>query len=220
ADGDELREALERLQSSRRYTVQAGEIPYRGLLPFEASHRGVFFGRRSEIDAVLGRLRSEPIILVTGDSGVGKSSLCRAGIVPEVVDGELGGAWKALSIVPGPRPLTALASALGDPALVALLRETPGRLARELRRHAGDRGLIVFVDQLEELITLSDPGEAAAIDAGLASLADSIPGLRLLATARADFLARISTLPGLGRDLSRILYFLRPLPPERLRDVI
>jgi formylglycine-generating enzyme required for sulfatase activity len=219
-DGDELREALERLHASRRHAARAGENPYRGLLPFEATHRGVFFGRRSEIDAVVERLRAEPIVLVTGDSGVGKSSLCRAGVVPAVVDGELGGAWTALAIVPGRHPLTALATALGDPALVSRLREAPAVLARELRRYAGDRGLIVFIDQLEELITLGDPGEVAALDAGLAALADGVPGLRLLATARADFLARISTLPELGRDLSRLLYFLRPLPPERLRDVI
>jgi formylglycine-generating enzyme required for sulfatase activity len=219
-DGDELREALERLHASRRHTVRADENPYRGLLPFEASHRGVFFGRRSEIDTVVGRLRGEPIVLITGDSGVGKSSLCRAGVVPAVVDGELGGAWHALTIVPGRHPLSALASALGDPTLALQLRETPGLLARELRRHAGDRGLIVFIDQLEELITLGDPDEVAALDAGLAALIDGVPGLRLLATVRADFLARLSTLPVLGRDLSRLLYFLRPLPPERLRDVI
>ena len=220
ADGDELREALERLHSSRRHTAQAGENPYRGLLPFEASHRGVFFGRRSEIDAVIARLHLEPIVLVTGDSGVGKSSLCRAGVVPAVLDGELGGDWQALTLVPGDHPLTALASAVGDPELATRLREAPASLARELRRHAGDRGLIVFIDQLEELITLGDPGEVAALDAGLATLAEGVPNLRLLATARADFLARLSALPNLGRDLSRPLYFLRPLPPERLRDVI
>ncbi|HET7504566.1 MAG TPA: protein kinase [Kofleriaceae bacterium] len=220
ADADELREALERLHASRRAAVRTGENPYRGLLPFEASHRGVFFGRRSEIDAVVARLRGEPIVLVTGDSGVGKSSLCRAGVVPAVVDGELGGPWRAITMVPGPRPLTALATALGEPGLVAQVREAPAVLVRELRRHAGDHGLIVFIDQLEELITLGDPGEVAALDEGIAALIEGVPGLRLLATVRADFLARISTLPGLGRDLSRLLYFLRPLPPERLRDVI
>jgi formylglycine-generating enzyme required for sulfatase activity len=220
ADGDELREALERLHASRRFAVRPGENPYRGLLPFEAGHRGLFFGRHSEIDAVVGRLRAEPLVLVTGDSGVGKSSLCRAGVVPAVVDGALGGAWRSLTIVPGRRPLSALASAIGDPELAARLRESPALFGRELRRHAAGAGLIVFLDQLEELVTLGDPAEVAALDAGLEALTDDIPGLRLLATVRADFLSRISTLPGLGRDLSRLLYFLRPLPPERLRDVI
>jgi eukaryotic-like serine/threonine-protein kinase len=220
ADGDELREALERLQASRRHAVRTDENPYRGLLPFDASHRGVFFGRRSEVDAVVARLRGDPIVLVTGDSGVGKSSLCRAGVLPAVLDGELGGAWQALTIVPGRSPLTALALVLGDPTLVPRLRETPALLARELRRRASDGALIVFIDQLEELLTLGDPSEVAALDAGLGALIEGVPGLRVLATVRADFLARLSTLPGLGRDLSRLLYFLRPLPPERLRDVI
>ncbi len=220
ASGDELREALERLHASRRFAVRPGENPYRGLLPFDAGHRGLFFGRRSEVDAVVARLRADPIVLVTGDSGVGKSSLCRAGVIPAVIDGELGGEWQSVAIVPGRRPLAALASAIGDPDLAARLRESPALLARELRRRAPSGGLIVFIDQLEELITLGDPGEVAALDVGLERLPDDIRGLRLLATVRADFLSRISTLPGLGRDLSRLLYFLRPLPPERLRDVI
>jgi formylglycine-generating enzyme required for sulfatase activity len=222
ADGDDQREALERVHASRRQPVRPGENPYRGLLPFEASHRGVFFGRGSEIDGVMSLLRSAPIVLVTGESGVGKSSLCRAGVIPAVLDGDLepGRSWQSLTIVPGQRPLTALMSAIGEAALVPTLRETPAILPRELRRYAGDRGLIVFIDQLEELITLGVPEEVAAIDAGLAALAEGVPGLRLLATVRHDFLAKISTLPGLGRDLPRMLYFLRPLPPERLRDVI
>jgi formylglycine-generating enzyme required for sulfatase activity len=220
ADADEVREALERLQAPRHHAMRPGENPYRGLLPFEASHRGVFFGRRSEIDAVVARLCTESIVLVTGDSGVGKSSLCRAGVLPTVLDGALGGAWQVLTIVPGRQPLDALASAIGDPGLASRLRETPALLPRELRRYAGDRGLILFIDQLEELLTTADLGEVTALDAGLAELAEGVRGLRVLATARADFLAGLSVLPGLGRDLSRLLYFLRPLPPERLRDVI
>ena len=221
ADGDEVREALERLHAPRDHAIRPGENPYRGLLPFEASHRGVFFGRRSEVDTVVARLCTESIVLVTGDSGVGKSSLCRAGVLPAVLDGALdGGAWQVLTLVPGRQPLGALASAIGDPELVSRLRETPALLPRELRRHAGDRGLIVFIDQLEEILTVSELGEVTALDAGLAELAEGVRGLRVLATARADFLAGLSVLPGLGRDLSRLLYFLRPLPPERLRDVI
>jgi formylglycine-generating enzyme required for sulfatase activity len=220
ADGDELREALEHMLALRSYSLRPGENPYRGLLPFEASHRGLFFGRHLEIDAVLARLRADPIVLVTGDSGVGKSSLCRAGVLPAVLDGALDDHWEAITVIPGPRPLTALAAALGDPGLVARVRDAPVVLARELRRRAGDGNLIVFIDQFEELITLGDRDEVIALDAGLATLVEGIAGLRLLAAVRADFLSRISALPGLGRDLSRLLYFLRPLPPERLRDVI
>src|SRR6185436_2559248 len=79
--GDELREALEQLSPDLPTAVPSGN-PYRGLLAFEAEHRALFFGRGPEIRAILERLRSEPMVLIAGDSGVGKSSLCRAGVLP------------------------------------------------------------------------------------------------------------------------------------------
>lgn len=220
ASGEELREALEALQPSRRHAVSAGENPYRGLRAFEAAHRGVFFGRGAEIDAVVERLRAEPMIIVTGDSGVGKSSLCRAGVVPAVLEGALGGAWAAITVVPGRRPLDELGRALGDPALGDRLREAPEILARELRRFAGERHLLVFFDQLEELIAIGEPRDVEALDEALGPIAEGQPWIRLLATARADFLSKLAALPRLGRELSSRLSFLRPLPPERIRQVI
>jgi len=78
----------------------------------------------------------------------------------------------------------------------------------------------VFIDQLEELITLSDPDEAATLARLLADLAVGIPGIRLLATARADFLTRLAGLPGLGQTVSRALYILPPLSAERMREAV
>src|SRR6185436_6247144 len=79
ASGEELREALEQIHPSRSAVVKSDENPYRGLRPFEATHRGLFFGRGLEIGELVERLRTDSIVIVTGDSGVGKSSLCRAG---------------------------------------------------------------------------------------------------------------------------------------------
>lgn len=221
--GEELREALEQLQSSRSVAVAPDENPYRGLRPFEAAHRGLFFGRSAEIGELVDRLRTDAIVVVTGDSGVGKSSLCRAGVVPAILDGALGGArtWEAVTMIPGKRPLSALAAAVGEPALAARVLADPEELPRELQRRAGkDRGIALFVDQLEELVTVADPAEAAALDAGLARLSEGVPGIRLITTVRADFLTRLAALPRIGPELARLLYFVSPLPPERLREVV
>jgi len=221
ASGEELREALEQL-NARSHLTQADENPYRGLRAFESSHRGVFFGRGLEVGSIVERLRTESVVVVAGDSGVGKSSLCRAGVVPAVVDGALGGgrSWRALTVVPGRRPLAALAAALEDPELAARVLADPGLLARELHRRAGNDGMILFVDQLEELVTVGDPDEVAAFDAALARISEGVAGVRLITTVRADFLSRLAALPRFGQELSRVLYFVRPLPPERIRDVI
>jgi serine/threonine protein kinase/formylglycine-generating enzyme required for sulfatase activity len=229
SSGDDLRDALERLAEP----AAGGELPegnpYRGLLAFDAAHRAVFFGRGPEVRAVIERLRAQPFVLVTGDSGVGKSSLCRAGVVPGIGDGALGraAAWTMLEIVPGRRPLTALASALArvirvdEVQIAELLRERPTELARELRRQLGaGRCLLVFVDQLEELTTLAEPGEAAAFGRLLAQLAAGMPGVRVLATVRGDFLTRIAQVPGLGDDITRALYLLRPLTVGGARDAV
>ena len=70
-DGEAVREALEKLRP-RADLLEAPEgNPYRGLHTFEAEHRALFFGRASEVGAVLERLRHGQWVLVAGDSGVG-----------------------------------------------------------------------------------------------------------------------------------------------------
>ena len=219
ASGEELREALEQIQQARNQPARSDENPYRGLRTFEASHRGLFFGRGLEIGELVERMRTESVVVVAGDSGVGKSSLCRAGVVPAIAEGGLndGRTWQALTLVPGRRPLQAMAAALDDPSLAQRVLEDPDVLARELHKR---NGVVLFVDQLEELVTVGDPAEVAAFDIALARISEGVPGVRLITTVRADFLSRIATLPRFGNELSRVLYFVRPLPPERIRDVI
>jgi hypothetical protein len=79
---------------------------------------------------------------------------------------------------------------------------------------------VIFVDQLEELVTLAPPVEAALAARLLGQLAAGVPGLRLLATARGDFLTRLAQLPGLQEELARALYFLPPLLPAGVREAI
>ena len=227
--GDELREALERCLDKSQVVVLPGGNPYRGLRPFEADHRQLFFGRSAELGVAIDRLRAEPFVLVSGDSGSGKSSLCRAAVLPAIGDGALGDGrvWKRVTLVPGRRPLHALAAALAtaldipeedaDTALRGDVATVRGFLKAQL---GTDRGLVIFVDQLEELATLAESGESIAADRALARIGAGSPGVRLLATARADFLGRLAALPDLGDSLTRALLFLRPLGKEEIRDVI
>ncbi len=201
--------------------------PYRGLLPFDAEHRGLFFGRGAEIRIVLERLRIESLLLLVGQSGVGKSSLCRAGVIPRI---EAGGfrdrrRWQAVTVVPGRAPLAslhaALAHALGttpdalaadDAALAAALTRALGRA----------RGLLIFVDQLEELVTLAARAPALAFCRQLAALIalGVSAGVRVLATVRGDYLTRLAELPALGPELERAFQLLRPLTAPSIREAV
>ncbi len=224
-----LCEALERLERLSTPTPLAASNPYRGLAPFEAEHRELFFGRDADIRAVLERLRHRPLVLVAGDSGTGKSSLCRAGVLPRVDAGLLDGARELTKVTlwPGRYPLETLAAALApvlgrkEAELVTALADTPAWLGRALREaHQGGRGLLLFVDQLEELITLSEPTQAAHCARLLGELALPSAGVRVLLAVRGDFLTRLCALPGLGDEAERALYILRPLAPEGVREAI
>lgn len=252
--GDELCHALERCvgEGHGRAPALPSGNPYRGLYPFEVEHRALFFGRGPEIRAVVEHLRLEGIALVAGDSGVGKSSLCRAGVLPQIKDGALGEgrSWSIVTLVPGRHPLWVLAQALGrmmegdgpgdapegaegrdarhrrrlelqTEKAMHLLRTQPEEVARQIQLRQGEReGALLFLDQVEELVTQSDPGEAAVVTEALGRLGARLPGLRVLLTARADFLTSLAELPGLGEELTRALYLLRPMSAPALREAI
>ncbi|MFL5358102.1 protein kinase domain-containing protein [Archangium sp.] len=231
ASAEALLEALEDLRAGDSAAPLPEGNPYRGLNAFQQEHRALFFGRRHEVRAVLERLRSSPFVLVTGDSGVGKSSLCLAGVLPGVREGALedGLSWGVARLVPGRRPVASLAAALAahvpleEARLEQLARTEPTTLVRALRAALGEgarRGVLLHVDQLEELVTLSEPTEAALLAEVLGQLASGVAGVRLLATARSDFLTRLGALPGLGEALARALYLLRPLGRAEVREVV
>ncbi len=178
-NGSEVVDALELLAPWATADTLPEGNPYRGLLPFEAEHRGLFFGRRAEIGTLMDRLRTEAAILVAAESGIGKSSLCRAGLLPLVGEGGLGGGrrWRLASMVPGRHPLRALINALRttvgyeEAPLESLLRNDPTSLARELAHRLGNGlGLVLFIDQLEELVTVAAPAEASLVSEALGSL--------------------------------------------------
>ncbi|MDC0708424.1 protein kinase [Stigmatella sp. ncwal1] len=229
ASAEALCEALERLERLSAPVPLSASNPYRGLAPFEAEHRTLFFGRDADIHAVLERLRYRPLVLVAGDSGTGKSSLCRAGVLPRVDAETLGGAHErnTVTLEPGRRPLDALAASLApvlgrkEEELVTALADASSWLGRTLREaHQAGRGLLLFVDQLEELITLSEPVQAAHFARLLGELSLPSRGVRVLLAVRGDFLTRLCALPGLGEEAERALYILRPMSPEGVREAI
>ncbi len=229
ASAEALRVELERLGPFLETDSIPDASPYQGLASFEAEHRALFFGRDADIRAVLDRLRRHPVVLIAGDSGVGKSSLCRAGILPRVAQGALDDYldFRPLTLTPGRLPLAVLAATLApvlhrtEAELMDRFTGTPGWLGAALRAlHPDGHGVLVFVDQAEELVTLSEPAQAVRFAELLDELALPAPGVRVLLTVRGDFLTRLGALPGMNSAIERSLYLLQHLKPGGIREAI
>ncbi|MBD2683119.1 MULTISPECIES: caspase family protein [Nostoc] len=58
--------------------------PYRGLESYTEHDGAVFFGREKLIEKLSERVQNDPFTIVLGQSGAGKSSLVKAGLVPKL----------------------------------------------------------------------------------------------------------------------------------------
>jgi serine/threonine protein kinase len=229
---------LEALAPGHRVVRLRGDgNPFAGLAAFQEADADRFFGRTRDIDQVVAQLRSRPLVAVVGPSGVGKSSLIRAGVIPALK--RSGEGWDACVVRPGRQPLAALAGALAqvstargtapedvsDGSLeVERLRTEPGYLGAQLRARAASklRRILVFVDQFEELYTLGTPAsERAAFLACLAGMADDAASpLRVVLSMRSDFLDRLAEDRHFGAEVTRGLVLLPPMGREGLREAL
>ncbi|MCL1692613.1 MAG: protein kinase [Actinomycetia bacterium] len=185
--------------------------PYKGLTAFGEHDAGDFHGRDAEIEEIVNTLADHSLIAVIGPSGIGKSSVVRAGMIPALRSGAIPGSdgWLITGMLPGAYPYEELASALMRVAV-----EMPADLEEDLRRDA--RGLVrsvkryvpegetvlLVVDQFEELFTL---GQGEERDAFLAMVAETIgderSNVRIVITMRADFFDRPLRFAALGDAL-------------------
>jgi formylglycine-generating enzyme required for sulfatase activity len=195
---EHLHSLLERRTGARveGVAIRWHEAPYRGLLSFDFEHAPVFFGRtreRNELREVLARQidRGAGFLLVFGASGSGKSSLVKAGLLPDLMlPGMIGRAALVRRALlrpsdAGDDPLAALAAALLAPAALpelAGLQYTAATLASLLREAPGQAGLPIRQGLL-----------AAGAAAGLTKIAEA----RLVIIV--DQLAELFTIEGCGQ---------------------
>ncbi|HTZ27757.1 MAG TPA: hypothetical protein VMC83_27410 [Streptosporangiaceae bacterium] len=160
------------------------DSPYRGLSTFEERDAAFFFGRDAAATQVLARMSRQiggaGLLVVSGVSGAGKSSLLRAGVLPRLrgiglASMRSAACWPCLLFTPAQAPLEELAvqvaglagadaaavlrSLCADPAGFALTARQAA-LARRgtLARDTEDPGaepwrLLLVVDQFEQLFT-------------------------------------------------------------------
>ncbi|HET9254341.1 MAG TPA: AAA family ATPase [Pseudonocardiaceae bacterium] len=187
--------ADERAALPARPVWDSDRPPFPGLEAFTEQDSAVFFGRDTEISALLERLhpvvpgQANRLIAVVGPSGAGKSSLVQAGVVPRLRQHRRG--WIVVApVVPGDHPLLGLARSLAATRSAPTRDVLDPRFADELRVRSGrpSAPVLVIVDQAEELITLSGPAQRDAFLDLLADALDADPRLWIIMILRSEFL--------------------------------
>lgn len=202
------------------------EAPYRGLAPYRFCDQAIFFEREVEAERLIRLAMRYRASLLYGESGVGKSSLINAGLIPKAL--EEGMVVERLRVQPraglefvverisrsanDDEFLPSVLIRTGEPQRMALSAE---EFAKRLGESAGTMLLVIF-DQFEEFLTLAaDAAAADTLDSQnriLNSLVALIQGrkntnLRLLFVFREDYLAKFE----------RFFYFCPELPDRFLR---
>ncbi|WP_051505711.1 caspase family protein [Mesorhizobium sp. WSM2561] len=216
--------------------------PWRGLDAYEEKDKDLFYGRRTSVDRLaerlLGREEShdraaipaERFIVVTGPSGIGKSSLIKAGLLPRLKDA-LGGQLVQMVVrpgKPGPTPFASLSAALRQamPAEVvipdaATFASKSDALANWFEVQDSSYEFVLVVDQAEELITVgNDPEVARQFNELIAqALKRAHDNLRVVFTVRSEFEPQFSQSP-LSEFWPTARYLVPQMTQDELRRVI
>ncbi|MBT2230050.1 WD40 repeat domain-containing protein [Nonomuraea sp. NEAU-A123] len=198
----------------------SGEVdsPYRGLAAFEEVDAPFFFGRDKAIAHMLERMSRMPdhsgILVVSGVSGAGKSSLLRAGVLPRIRGMGLEGAreaadWPCVVFTPTGSPLdklavgVALRAGVDAGAVRRALDDDPAGFALTASQAAASYGdgarLLLIVDQFEQVFTQCDEWQRRAFVTALhaATMQAKVPRALAVLLVRADFEARLADMPEL-----------------------
>ncbi|MCW5516160.1 leucine-rich repeat domain-containing protein [Muriicola sp. Z0-33] len=169
--------------------------PYKGLASFEVEDGGYFFGRDQELEDCLKKIitKSGPSnISVIGNSGTGKSSFVRAGLLYRLKKREELGFSDHLQIIitPGSEPFTNLKYQL---KLVGISDE------EVLSNATRTAKLILFFDQFEEVITQCNSPEGLEERKQLFDFLEevvdperTVSGIVVITTFRSDFLSQLA----------------------------
>ena len=205
--------------------------PYKGLQSYDEKDSNLFFGRAEQIEKLYQKVvaNKQKLTLVLGASGTGKSSVVKAGLIPQFRKDKT---WSILPpFRPGESPFQSLNNVLESvkQPLLPTSSATPSRLLTLAEESLANwfnnnpqAKLLVVIDQFEELITLckSDKEREQFQQLIKNSLAKYHNNIHVVITLRLDFEAQFQTsiLEDLWNDDTR--FVVPPMSQNEFREVI
>ena len=216
--------------------------PFPGLRTFRTDEAHLFFGREGQSEELIERLLRTRFLAVLGNSGSGKSSLVRAGLIPAVHAGVNQGKpsrWKIVICRPGNKPVLNLAAALASAQLksadASVIAPKVGEIAEklwessfglvEVEEETGeDEKTLLIIDQFEELFRFSreivKEDAARFVNLLLTAVEQQRIPIYVVITMRSEFLGECVRVRGLPEIINRGQYLVPRLKSDTMRLLI
>jgi WD40 repeat protein len=172
--------------------------PYQGLIPYDEADAPFFFGREKEARLIIANLFASPLTLLYGASGVGKSSVLRAGVARQLRAREellivVFNAWQSNPLVDLKNKIAAAAAPLN----VSLETSDSIHLSDYLANCATqlNRRLMIILDQFEEYFLYHPQEDQFAPEFARAVTRSGAP-VSFLISIREDFYAKLDRFEG------------------------
>lgn len=192
-----LAEAVARYSKDLRQIISSSDMsttPYKELRSFRLQDASLFFGRGQAIRQMLKRLASSRFVLLHSESGAGKTSLIRAGLIPRLLaQGQLPvyvRVWQqnpTISIKHQLLPNLNQTSNLLSTSLRDFLHQVLNILGK-------DTSLVIFLDQFETFFTqklMQSVGKSFIAELG-ECLDDSSLSVQFVVSIRDEYFGQIS----------------------------
>jgi formylglycine-generating enzyme required for sulfatase activity len=207
------------------------ERPYKFLHYFEATDQPIFFGRDEEVHHLVQRILAHRLIVLFGQSGVGKTSLINAAVIPRLEEAGYTSLYLRVLREPAASIKQAVLQLGQDTTPPSSILHFPSSdLCSFLERNlSSESHLVIFLDQFEEFFIRLGKATRAAFAEELAACLGSDPALsgtkgldlRFVLSLRDDYLARLHSLSArLPEDILLNRFCLENLNAEKARLAI
>ena len=182
-------------QSAELVEQSAEKCPYKGLASYQLDDAEHFYGREDLVAQLVEAVRTASFVVVVGNSGAGKSSALRAGLVSAVETRQLNVCRQACVITPGTAPIRAIYQVPTSADLV-------------------------IVDQFEELFTLTEDESTRSEFVRLLLSRVNDRSDRVVISLRADFYGHCTRIAQLAPLLAHRQVVVGPMDEHGLRAVV
>jgi WD40 repeat protein len=197
--------------------------PYRGLQSFEEEHSNLFFGRSVLVEKLHQFVTNHPLTVVLGASGSGKSSIVKAGLIPQIRRTTEENWYIIPAFRLGQSPFLSLNQALAQLNLSKIDSQTKltDSITAWITQNPNSK-LFAFIDQSEELISLCQNEEERREFFGqlVEAIANHSQALRVVLTLRSDFEPQVRNYHPQKQEWQEARFIVPAMTRGELREAI